>query len=89
MLKEKNTILEKMKATRDARIKHIESGKHSFVGWMRQLLDNPERRLAVGRDMEKMRLATQVEFERLSDYHEYEDGEVDQPLLTPERVLDG
>jgi hypothetical protein len=88
MLKEKGSILKEMKATRDARIKFIESGKYSFVGWMRNLLENPERRLALGREMEKNRLAMQAEYERLSDYHEFEDGVVDQPLLTPERVLD-
>jgi hypothetical protein len=34
--------------------------------------------------MEKMRLATEAEKERLSDYIQYEDGIVDQPFLTPE-----
>jgi hypothetical protein len=33
-----------------------------------------------------MRLAMQKEKERLADYHEFADGTVDQPLLTPETV---
>jgi hypothetical protein len=34
--------------------------------------------------MEKMRLAMEAEKERLSEYLTYEDGQVDQPFLTPE-----
>ena len=35
-------------------------------------------------EMEKMRLATESEKERLEEYIEYEDGTVDQPFLSPE-----
>ena len=36
--------------------------------------------------MEKMRLAMENEKERLSDYVNYEDGQVDQPFLTPDTL---
>ena len=88
MLKEKNSILKEMKGTRDARIKHLENSKHNFVKFIRDIVENGEMRQKLGREMEKMRLATEVEFERLSEWHEYEDGEVDQPILTPENVLE-
>ena len=88
MLKEKNKILKEMKATRDARIKHLESNKHNFVNFIRQIVEDRAMRTRLGRDMEKMRLATQVEFERLSEWHQYDDKEVDQPILTPDNVLD-
>jgi hypothetical protein len=88
MLKEKNSILKEMKATRDARIKHLESSKQNFLKYMRDLVEQRELRARLGRDMEKMRLAMDVEYQRLSEWHEYEDGEVDQPFLTPENVLD-
>ena len=88
MLKEKNKILKEMKATRDARIKHLESNKHNFVTFIRQIVEDGAMRTRLGRDMEKMRLATQVEMQRLSEWHEYEDGEVDQPILTPENMLE-
>jgi len=88
MLKQKNGILKEMKATRDARIKNLESNKHNFLSFMRQIVENREMRTRLGRDMEKMRLATDVEYSRLSEWHEYEDGEVDQPFLTPENVLE-
>lgn len=88
MLKEKNKILKEMKATRDARIKHLESNKHNFVNFIRQIVEDRAMRTRLGRDMEKMRLATNVEFQRLSEWHEYEDGQVDQPVLTPDNVLE-
>jgi len=88
MLKDKNNILKDMKATRDARIKHLESNKHNFLAIIRRIVENHELRDRLGRDMEKMRLATDVEYERLSEWHEYDDGEVDQPFLTPENVLE-
>ena len=49
-------------------------------------MSNPEARHEMGVEMEKMRLATNAETERLSEYHKYEDGTIDQPLLTPDSV---
>jgi len=87
MLKQKNVILKEMKATRDARIKHLESNKHNFLNFMRKITEDKSMRVRLGREMEKMRLAADVEYERLSEWHQYEDGELDQPFLTPENVL--
>ena len=39
-------------------------------------------------EMEKMRLSMEKEKVRLSEYHKYEDGVVDQPFLTPDSVLE-
>lgn len=88
MLKEKSRILDKMKATRDARIKHLESNKNNFLKFMRDIVEDHSMRSRLGQDMEKMRLATQVEYQRLSEWHTYEDGELDQPILTPDNVLE-
>ena len=41
-----------------------------------------------GKYIEKMRMALEKEKERLSDYHKYEDGTVDQPFITPDTVKD-
>ena len=89
MLKQKNGILKEMKGTRDARIKHLESNKHNFLSFLRKIIEDKALRSRLGRNMEKMRLATEVEYERLTEWHVYEDGEVDQPFLTPENVLLG
>ena len=86
MLNRKNNILKEMKATRDARIKVLENSKQNFGSWRRRVLEDKDLRLSLGVDMEKMRLATEVEYERLSDLHTYVDGGVDQPFLTPESI---
>ena len=88
MLDKKNKILKDMKATRDARIQHLESNKHNFLRFIRRIVEDAAFRRRIGRDMEKMRLAAQVEYERLSDWHQFQDGEVDQPWLTPDNVKD-
>jgi hypothetical protein len=40
-------------------------------------------------EMEKMRLATEAEKERLSQYIQFEDGQVDQPFLSSETTKGG
>lgn len=88
MLNKKNLILKEMKATRDQRIKNVESSKTSYVAWMQQLLADNDLRMRLGVQAEKMRLAKEVELERLSDYHTYIDGQLDQPMLTPDTIKD-
>lgn len=85
----KDNILKGLKATRESRIKHTESGKNNYGSWMRAIIDDKHRRDEIGLYIEKMRLATNVEYERLSDLHQYIDGTVDQPILTPENVIGG
>lgn len=86
LLKEKQSLLQKLKGTREQRIKDIDSSKTSFSGWMKELLENNQLRIDLGIKIEKMRLATKVEYERLSEFHKYEDGEVDQMVLNAENV---
>ena len=85
-LAKKLNILEGLKATRKDRISKIESSKRNFNSWMEELVNRPESRRDVGLMMEKMRLAAITEKIRLAAYHKYDNGEVDQPLLTPETV---
>jgi len=82
----KSGMLKDLKATREQRIKRLEDSKRTFFGWMQQVMRDGDFRTQLGIDMEKMRLAAQKEYERLSEYHEYEDGGVDQPIITPENV---
>lgn len=82
----KNRMLKDMKATREQRVKRFEDSKSSFGGFMTHLIANPEVTRAYGIEMEQMRLAMEKEKERLSAYHTYEDGIVDQPFLTPDTV---
>lgn len=78
----KSTMLKEMKATREQRVKRLEDSKQSFTGWIIHLMTNPDLTRKYGLEMEKMRLAILKEKDRLSSYHEYADGQVDQPLLT-------
>jgi hypothetical protein len=82
----KNSMLKEMKATREQRVQRIQDGKQTFTGWLTYLMTNPEKTREYGLEMEKMRMAMLKEQERLSQYHKYEDGEVDQPFLNSETV---
>ena len=82
----KSKMLKDLKGTREQRVKRLEDSKTTFVGWIRRLMEEPELRHNIGMKMEKMRIATENERERLSKYHRYEDGLVDQPFLTPENI---
>lgn len=86
-LREKKGLLEKMKATREQRIEKLESSKETAAGWIRKMLMDPDARKRVGERMEMMRLATNVEIVRLSEYHTYEDEGVDRPILNAESIL--
>jgi hypothetical protein len=80
-------MLKDLKGTREQRIKAIEDSKQTFASLVKQIATDGDFRTRIGLDMEKMRLAAEKEKERLSEYHEYEDGTVDQPFLTPETLL--
>ena len=82
----KNKMLKEMKATREQRVKRLEDSKQSFTGWLAYLISNPEISRKYGIEMEKMKLSMLKEKERLGAYHKYEDGQVDQPFLTPDTV---
>jgi len=86
LIDQKNRLLEKVKGTRADRIKRIDNKRESFINWIEEIVANPERRRELGRKMEKMRLAMLDEEVRLSAYHKYEDGKVDQPLLNSKTV---
>ena len=84
----KGTMLKDLKATREQRIKRLEDSRETFTGWIKGVMENPAFRDELSISMEKMRIAVDKEYERLSTYHKYTDGLVDQPLLVPENVKD-
>jgi len=79
-------MLREMKGTREQRIKRLEDSKQSFVSWVATLIQDPETMKKYGVEMEKMKMAMKKESDRLSTYHKYEDGMIDQPFLTPDTV---
>jgi hypothetical protein len=84
----KASMLREMKGTREQRIKRLEDSKQSFTSWVASMMQDPERMKRYGIEMEKMRRAMVKEGERLSQFHQYEDGVIDQPFLTPDTVKD-
>lgn len=82
----KASMYKDLKATREQRIEKLESNKQTLSSLVNKILRNPEFYEQEGKALEKMRLAMEREKERLSDYHTYADGTVDQPFLTPETI---
>ena len=80
----KGSMLKEMKATREQRVKRLEDSRQTFTSWVTYLINHPETLRSYGLQMEKMRLATQKEKERLGALHTYTDGHIDQPFFTPE-----
>ena len=82
----KASLLKDMRATREQRVQRLEKSDQSFLGWLTYLISNPEKAKGYGIEMEKMRLAIYIERDRLSEWHTYEDGQIDQPFLNNDTV---
>jgi hypothetical protein len=82
----KASMYKDLKATREQRIEKLESNKQTLSSLVNKILRTPEFYEQEGKALEKMRLAMEKEKERLSDYHTYADGTIDQPFLTPETI---
>ena len=85
LLNEQQKISKDLKATREQRIKRIEDGKSSWVGLIR-MLEDEELREKEGREMEILNMSVQNTKNKLNSYHQYADGTLDKPFLTPESV---
>ena len=86
LLNEQQKISKDLKATREQRIKRIEDGKSSWTGLLR-MLEDEEIREREGREMEIMNMASNKAKKLLYEYHTYQDGSVDMPILCPDSVL--
>jgi len=82
----KSGMFKELKATREQRIQKLENTKSTMAGLIEKILRDPDFFEEQGKYIEKMRMAMENERGRLSDYHQYEDGTVDQPFLTPDTV---
>ena len=87
LVTKQGAIQKQLKATRDDRIKRIEDSKTNWVGLLKAL-DEEDYRSRVGRDMEIMKIAKDKARDELSDWHEYDDGKVDQPFLNSDTIKD-
>ena len=80
LLDRKKDLTRDLKASRDQRIKAIESSKENFTSWLKTLDDEVIRRRA-GEDLGKVHIGEEKVRQQLGGWHTFEDGEVDQPLL--------
>jgi len=78
-------LMENLKATRGQRIKEIETGKETFIGLLKQLQqkDILERE---GRMTGLTKMAADKEYNRLGQLHQFEDGNIDRPILSADTV---
>lgn len=86
-LDKKRDVGKDLKAARSDRIQKVGDSLSSFANYLKMLQDDKQRQLT-GEEIEIRRLAKEKAQERLSEWHEYEDGMVDQPFLTPDTVKD-
>lgn len=85
LLNEQQKISKDLKATREQRIKRIEDGKSSWIGLIRMLEDETIREKE-GKEMEILAIATEKNKDKLEEYHQYQDGIIDKPFLTPDSI---
>lgn len=86
LLAEYQKISKDLKATREQRIKRIEDGKSSWVGLIR-MLEEEDIREREGREMAILAMATDKAREQLYEYHEYQDGVIDVPVLNDDSIV--
>lgn len=85
LLNEQQKISKDLKATREQRIKRIEDGKSSWVGLIR-MLEDEQIREKEGKEMVILSLATEKAKQKLYEYHNFNDNNVDSPILNPEAL---
>lgn len=84
----KQSILRDIKGTRDQRKKRIEDdSKATLKDWIITLIQHPEIRSDLGIEIEKFRHAVNVEYERLSEYYQYQDLKLEQPIINSDNIL--
>lgn len=85
-LQEKHSaLLKELKATRDQRISKIENSSKDILGLLKAMQES-KFRAAEGRQQALVTLAVNKETERLGEYHTYEDGVLDRPILSADTL---
>lgn len=82
-----STLTEKLRGSRDQRVKLIEDSKKSYPGLIRMLMED-DFRTKQEEQMKMAELASKKALERLSKPHKYADDVYDQPILTSKTVID-
>lgn len=86
LLTKKERYLKDLKGTREQRKRISDDAKTNFIMWLREL-DDIQTREKEGYDMEVQAIAANKVRTKLSEFHKFEDGDVDQPLLNSESII--
>lgn len=78
-------LMKDLKATRDQRITKIENSSKDVIGLLKAMQDR-NFRAAEGKQQALVSLALDKEMKRLSEYHTYEDGVLDRPILSADTI---
>lgn len=85
LLTKKERLLKDLKGTREQRKRNTEDAKTNFSMWLKELPSFMEQD---GYEMEIHALAADKARDRLADYHRYEDGNLDQPILNADTLME-
>lgn len=85
LVTKKEKYLREIKGTREQRKKVADDAKQNFTMWLK-LIDNLAVQEIEGHNIAVHAKAAEKAKERLSELHEYEDGEVDYPILNHETL---
>lgn len=83
--KEYDSLMEQLKATRNQRLDRIEDNKTTFPDLVKQLISRDKQEMEA-RQAELFKKAVAIEYERLTEPHQYMDGEWDLPILNSESL---
>lgn len=86
LVQRQESIMKSLKSTRDQRINDVSSGKSTFHGLIKQLMQK-DHQAAESRQAELHRMAASKEMQRLAQEHLYANGEVDRPILSCDTIL--
>lgn len=83
---QKKDATKNMNASRDQRKDEISKANENWSDFVYFLKKNPDFRKNLGYELESMRLGMKEEYIRLTQIHEYADGELDNPILNSDVV---
>ena len=86
LMERKEKLRKSLHVTRASRAKDLAHATENFTNIIQYLKKNPDYRKEMGLMGEKMRLAMDAEWFRLSQAHQYADNEIDYPIYSSEVI---
>lgn len=80
-----DALMKTLKGTRDQRFKAIENSRTCYIGMIKELMEKKKLEKE-GRFAELYKMSGENAYKKLGELHQYEDGLMDRPILSPETV---